>query len=162
MKRTIHFIDNGQDFLEWDIDDNGVVIDCRPFQASFWYGTKVLNKDIEVGEILELECLDGEKRLLAHRVERVSIDLKAHRDALMKKRREAFHGRVYRYQTGSQGIRTIGVCKVMGVTWAVCWISECGGRRRIKSGRLPVMDNPAKLQPLLDAWAAGRKLPEVT
>lgn len=38
--RTLKFEDHGQDFLEWDIDRNGVVIDCRPFQ-SVWIGTKV-------------------------------------------------------------------------------------------------------------------------
>ena len=28
----VTFEDQGQDFLEWDIED-GVVVDCRPFQA---------------------------------------------------------------------------------------------------------------------------------
>jgi len=39
--RTLVFEDNGQDFLEWDIDDKGVVVASRPFQNSVWKGTIV-------------------------------------------------------------------------------------------------------------------------
>ena len=46
---TIHFEDHGQDFLEWDVDANGTVIDCRPFQAAVWVGmTKVQVDDANV------------------------------------------------------------------------------------------------------------------
>lgn len=39
---SIHFEDKGQDFLVWDIDTaSGIVVDCRPFQARIWNGTKV-------------------------------------------------------------------------------------------------------------------------
>ena len=41
--RTIVFEDDGQDFLEWDVDEKGVVVDCRPFQQNVWNGTKVVN-----------------------------------------------------------------------------------------------------------------------
>lgn len=41
--KTITFEDQGQDFLEWDIDDKGVVVGCRPFQGSIWCGLRVLN-----------------------------------------------------------------------------------------------------------------------
>tara|TARA_R110002012_G_C11535094_1_gene600906 strand:+ start:694 stop:939 length:246 start_codon:yes stop_codon:yes gene_type:complete len=37
----IHFEDHGQDFLWWDIDAQGKVIDCGPFQASVWVGSRV-------------------------------------------------------------------------------------------------------------------------
>lgn len=40
---TIRFEDHGQDFLEWDLDVNGKVIECRPFQASIWCGRLVMN-----------------------------------------------------------------------------------------------------------------------
>lgn len=40
---TIHFEDHGQDFLEWDLDVNGKVIECRPFQAGIWCGRYVVN-----------------------------------------------------------------------------------------------------------------------
>lgn len=42
---TITFEDHGQDFLEWDLNAQGKVIECRPFQASFWVGRLVVNND---------------------------------------------------------------------------------------------------------------------
>jgi hypothetical protein len=49
MITTITFEDHGQDFLEWDIDENGKVIDCRPFQFSVWSKVTVTNKEFKVG-----------------------------------------------------------------------------------------------------------------
>lgn len=43
----ITFEDHGQDFLTWQLDNNGVVVDCTPFQASHWCG----------GEVVELAAL---------------------------------------------------------------------------------------------------------
>lgn len=40
---TITFEDHGQDFLEWDLDVQGKVIECRPFQAGVWCGRTVIN-----------------------------------------------------------------------------------------------------------------------
>lgn len=40
---TVQFRDDGQDFLEWDLDAEGVVVDSRPFQRDQWRGTRVLN-----------------------------------------------------------------------------------------------------------------------
>ena len=40
---TLRFADAGQDFLEWDLDANGCVIDSRPFQASTWVGMRVID-----------------------------------------------------------------------------------------------------------------------
>lgn len=37
----IHFEDRGQDFLTWQINNNGVIVDCLPFQSSFWVGGEV-------------------------------------------------------------------------------------------------------------------------
>ena len=49
--KTITFEDHGQDFLEWDLDDAGVVVACRPFQSTFWVGKVVNNHaDIKKGE----------------------------------------------------------------------------------------------------------------
>lgn len=39
--KTIFFEDQGQDFLEWDINDDNEVIDSRPFQRRVWVGFKV-------------------------------------------------------------------------------------------------------------------------
>lgn len=40
---TIEFSDHGQDFLEWDINERGTVVESRPFQHWVWSGCKVLN-----------------------------------------------------------------------------------------------------------------------
>lgn len=39
--KTIFFEDQGQDFLEWDINDDNEVIDSRPYQRRIWAGFKV-------------------------------------------------------------------------------------------------------------------------
>ena len=49
----IHFVDSGQDFLEWEIDQKtGKVLDCLPFQAQVWADGKrhVELESIEVGK----------------------------------------------------------------------------------------------------------------
>ena len=45
--KTIKFLDQGQDFLEW-IVNNGVIIDCQPFQFKFWVGKKVIIKNNDI------------------------------------------------------------------------------------------------------------------
>ncbi len=68
--RTVFLEDHGQDFLEWDIED-GVVVDCRPFQGWLWKGTKVHNTDIKPGDILKITTTDGLERTLNYPVEKV-------------------------------------------------------------------------------------------
>lgn len=68
---TVHFVDDGQDFLEWDLDDDGKVIDCRPFQGWVWIGTIVRNKDIKPGDHLNIITRSGDHRTLFHAVEKV-------------------------------------------------------------------------------------------
>lgn len=47
----ITFEDHGQDFLTWQLDNNGVVVDCLPFQASQWCGIEVAEPNaLKVGE----------------------------------------------------------------------------------------------------------------
>ena len=41
--KTIVFEDDGQDFLEWDLDPEGKVVECRPFQGDIWCGNVVVN-----------------------------------------------------------------------------------------------------------------------
>lgn len=68
---TVFFIDDGQDFLEWDITDKGEVADCRPFQGDIWIGTMVHNKDIKPGDHLDVTLPDGSRRYITHAVEKV-------------------------------------------------------------------------------------------
>jgi hypothetical protein len=73
MKR-IHFEDNGQDFLRWLITDEGMVVDCQPFQAHVWTGTKVLNHQIiNPGAQLFVQLKDGHEIAIRHLVERVEF-----------------------------------------------------------------------------------------
>ncbi|KAL5901793.1 hypothetical protein ACKVV1_011496 [Pyricularia oryzae] len=43
MSITIEFEDLGQDFLVWTLNENGVVIECKPFQAWLWKGRQVVD-----------------------------------------------------------------------------------------------------------------------
>lgn len=73
----------------------------------------------------------------------------------------AFHGKIYHYPTGNHGVREIGVTLGIGSDYIVAWITESGGRRRVKTARLPAIANPDRLQELLDIWAKERDLKEV-
>jgi hypothetical protein len=68
--RTIYFVDDGQDFLQWDINEEGEVTACRPFQGWVWVGTKVLNKNIKPGDLLKIER-KGIESTLIHPVKKI-------------------------------------------------------------------------------------------
>ena len=68
---TVFFVDDGQDFLQWDIDDEGKVVDCRPFQGWVWNNTIVHNKDIKAGDLLDITTPRGTRTTLNHAVEKV-------------------------------------------------------------------------------------------
>lgn len=89
---TVFFVDDGQDFLEWDLSDKGEVVECRPFQGWLWNGTMVHNKDrtrqikwqsnpmvetvmgikdIQPGDYLDVTLPDGTRRTMRHAVEKV-------------------------------------------------------------------------------------------
>ena len=64
--KTIVFEDHGQDFLEWEIDDKGVVTGCRPFQGSIWGGKRVLNhRSVKAGGKARI-CIEGCIRSIKH------------------------------------------------------------------------------------------------
>lgn len=73
-----------------------------------------------------------------------------------------FIGQTYMYPTPREGLREIGVVtESPGSSYAVCWIAENGYLRLMKSMRLPTLQDPVRLQKLLDVWAKERKLKEV-
>lgn len=78
MIKTVKFKDEGQDFLEWDIeysDDDwvGKVIDYRPFQHETWIGTDVYLKDIHNGDCLPIvPPINQRPMTLIHPVESVA------------------------------------------------------------------------------------------
>lgn len=53
-RQRIHFEDQGQDFLWWDINELDEVIDCGPFQASVWVGCQLIIDS-------ESELLEGDR-----------------------------------------------------------------------------------------------------
>lgn len=70
--KTIFFEDQGQDFLEWDLNDENEVIDSRPFQSWMWVGHKV--DRINVGEqplIFNPKAPDRGWRVLNYEIEAV-------------------------------------------------------------------------------------------
>ena len=40
----IEFEDQGQDFLTWTLNAQGVVVDCKPLQGRVWCGLEVINQ----------------------------------------------------------------------------------------------------------------------
>jgi hypothetical protein len=50
---TIELVDEGQDFLFFDVRD-GVIVATRPFQGDIWNGKRVLNTHVEPGDMLRL------------------------------------------------------------------------------------------------------------
>lgn len=60
MIKRVTFVDEGQDFLTWDIEypegDSiiGKVVDCQPFQSWVWVGTEVYQRDINPGDNLPI------------------------------------------------------------------------------------------------------------
>lgn len=74
---TIHFVDNGQDFLQWDIAPGGEVIDCRPFQASVWVGCRIVSSldTLKAGDhpLVESKYCDTPRHLI-HAIEGVTRD----------------------------------------------------------------------------------------
>ncbi len=76
-KIKVTFQDHGQDFLWWVLEDQKVV-DCGPFQASFWVGRVVTTpqSEIAVGTQLGLELTimgKPQNRLLNYPIEAVEV-----------------------------------------------------------------------------------------
>lgn len=69
--RMITFVDTGQDFVEWIINDQGVIVDCRPFQAWAWLGNRVINTDVQPGEHVRInaKAFGGQPFTIKHIVE---------------------------------------------------------------------------------------------
>lgn len=67
----IYFEDHGQDFLWWDIDSLGAVVDCGPFQASVWVGSCLDLPIPEVGERPYFETKYGDYLELNYAIEKI-------------------------------------------------------------------------------------------
>lgn len=67
----IEFADHGQDFTDWYVKD-GIVIDCQPFQARLWIGTKVTARAVELGQQLPIFTRRGNATTIKYPI--VTID----------------------------------------------------------------------------------------
>lgn len=67
---TITFDDQGQDFLEWDLDRKGHVIACRPSQAWLWVGTRVTTQP-ELGKRVGIKTKTGERMFIKYDITRI-------------------------------------------------------------------------------------------
>ena len=47
------FEDDGQDFLQWYINDEGIVVDCQPSQGRTWVGMKIVPDEYVKGDHLK-------------------------------------------------------------------------------------------------------------
>lgn len=57
--KTIHFVDYGQDCLSWDINDEGLIVACRPYNDPYFVGKKLLNSEtVERGDFATIETCD--------------------------------------------------------------------------------------------------------
>lgn len=73
-RQRIHFEDQGQDFLWWDIKELDEVIDCGPFQTSVWVGCQLIIDNecgLLEGERPFLVNQDGVKMLLNYAIEQI-------------------------------------------------------------------------------------------
>lgn len=71
----LHFRDDGQDILWWEINMEGVVVNCN-LQQAIWVGTRVVDgpsnpMDIIEGEIIMCLFRSGKKLVFNHPVEKV-------------------------------------------------------------------------------------------
>jgi hypothetical protein len=79
---TVQLEDRGQDFTEWDLDEDGVVVACRPCQEIVWCGVKVRNHaTLRCGSTLLLTLSDGRETTLNYKAAMVGRVAPAQRRA---------------------------------------------------------------------------------
>jgi hypothetical protein len=56
MLKTIIFVDYGQDYLEFDVNDVGVVVEVRPYSDPFYKGCLIKRHEaVESGSLVQFE-----------------------------------------------------------------------------------------------------------
>jgi hypothetical protein len=70
---TVVLEDHGQDFLEFDLDERGEIIETRPYQGRVLNGRKVLNKNLGVGDrlLLAADAFAGKSLTIKYPVESI-------------------------------------------------------------------------------------------
>lgn len=70
--RTVRLQDFGQDFLEFDLDENNVIVETRPFQGWLWNGRTILEESLRRHRLPILVKPDGTSLELRYPIERIS------------------------------------------------------------------------------------------
>lgn len=69
----ITFEDHGQDFLTWELDATGKVIDCEPFQASVWCGCIVQEyNSLTPGDKVKFLTKEGKQLTMLYPVDTIT------------------------------------------------------------------------------------------
>jgi len=76
--KTIHLEDHGQDFLRWDIDEQGNIIDSQPYQKEMWTQFRVTNIKVLVGRKLIVKYKDG-RNDMSYTLNYPVVDITAHK-----------------------------------------------------------------------------------
>lgn len=75
----ITFEDHGQDFLTWQLDNNGIVVESQPFQAAQWCGVQVdVPRALQAGDIVSFRRPeDGRTRTIRYPIAKIEAGLTA-------------------------------------------------------------------------------------
>lgn len=68
----ITFKDEGQDFLRWYINPDGVVMDCQPYHGRLFVGKKITNKDLTLNSYVKYVS-NGEERTINYPIAQLEI-----------------------------------------------------------------------------------------
>lgn len=75
--KVIEFEDRGQDFLRWNLDDDGTVLKCLPFQGWVWERVRVVNHAaLSVGgkaRYVSRDLMEGPTSELMYRIVRINV-----------------------------------------------------------------------------------------
>lgn len=75
MNTVIRLEDNGQDFLEFVVNDENIIIEAKPFQNSIWSGAYVPLNMVRVGKVLPIHKPPHmEFGFLKHKVESIKYE----------------------------------------------------------------------------------------
>lgn len=72
--RKIHFEDHGQEFLAWEVDAQGTIVNCEPFVRN-WIGHRVLSpRTVRKGHLVNVKSRHrGDVFTIIYPVERIQV-----------------------------------------------------------------------------------------
>ena len=71
--KKITFEDNGQDFLEWKVDEQGLIQESWPFQTELWGKYEIENMaELHVGGLVKI-IGPSWQGIIKHRIESIEV-----------------------------------------------------------------------------------------